>query len=777
VVLLGPEFIGKREGLFRFYETILGDAPPLIVRFGSGGTGLSCITDALSPSIRSLIAEPGRETVLEDLDKAGTFIFKERLADEFSIHAVRKTGDFFYTLMENYITALKARGIMPVIVVENIHRANPAAARVLIEVCNSLVPSQASPGDSSVPADRAVFICGTGSEVSGTNGGPDPGVLPGIPPQARPVLGIWETLFVRVLRISSDDSLALAVPDFRRIPISKDLWEIAYGAALLRCYFPPALFLTLFKEQGKNPGMISRALNMLSSLGVIDFTGDPQPRMQDFFTIAEGHLGGQRDRIRSLVRDRLLAWVCAEKLRPSFNLLRALTDLGGIGLAGSFPGGAEGLILESLRQDLINGVYQNLHRAIEESCLADTLGPDHIPALVYIFRTLESLVHGNEGAIHAAFGAPPPEDEAPIYKARMLVNRAGYKLAIHETEAASDLIRESMLLSQRRPDGRNLAHAYRLFAMVNLSNRKLMDAIDYFSFAMEQSEKSGDPVEFILSAYYAAEAQFVFGNIARAERFTLKAEEAALGIGLPAWADRIKFARGKLRFECGRYRDALELFGELYKEPQNSLSPEAEAVLEAWLFRSAVFLDLKDIPRPRQVSADALLFEIEASYLAGDYRLTLELSDKLLDKLPSQDFLFIEQPDWRSGFAQGELLQFSQGEFLDPLVSSYRALALCRLDPSGPFGREAMGSMERIVQDERLYETDPNDAFYFYTYYQVLGMTGAGEVDMNTAISIAYKRLQRRASRIDDVELNRSFLTQHYWNGALSRAAKDHKLI
>jgi hypothetical protein len=42
---------------------------------------------------------------------------------------------------------------------------------------------------------------------------------------------------------------------------------------------------------------------------------------------------------------------------------------------------------------------------------------------------------------------------------------------------------------------------------------------------------------------------------------------------------------------------------------------------------------------------------------------------------------------------------------------------------------------------------------------------------------MAYNRLQRRASRIDDAETNQAFLFRHYWNGALSRVAKEHKLI
>jgi hypothetical protein len=48
---------------------------------------------------------------------------------------------------------------------------------------------------------------------------------------------------------------------------------------------------------------------------------------------------------------------------------------------------------------------------------------------------------------------------------------------------------------------------------------------------------------------------------------------------------------------------------------------------------------------------------------------------------------------------------------------------------------------------------------------------------MNTAVSMAFKRLQRRASRIDDPETRRDFLNLNYWNKALSIVAKEYKLI
>jgi hypothetical protein len=85
--------------------------------------------------------------------------------------------------------------------------------------------------------------------------------------------------------------------------------------------------------------------------------------------------------------------------------------------------------------------------------------------------------------------------------------------------------------------------------------------------------------------------------------------------------------------------------------------------------------------------------------------------------------------------------------------------------------------MQSILRDERLAEMDPGDAFYFYAWYQVLERSGAAQSDMNTALSMAFKRLQRRASRIDDIETRKTFLSQPRWNGALSLAAKEYKLI
>jgi hypothetical protein len=239
--------------------------------------------------------------------------------------------------------------------------------------------------------------------------------------------------------------------------------------------------------------------------------------------------------------------------------------------------------------------------------------------------------------------------------------------------------------------------------------------------------------------------------------------------------------RGRIRFDLGRYQDALDIFKGLEKNFAGPESEEFSQTLGAWIYRANVYLHNRVNHRG---GLDAELFEVEAAFLSGEYRKTLELANNLENNFTLGDtttrgnrFLFIEQPDWRSGFAQCELFLFPLRDLWDRMILTYRALALCHLTGAEPHDREeASRDMQRVMRDE-LPETDPNVPFYLYSYYQILKRSGSPEVDMNTAISLAFKRLQRRASRIDDNEVKRAFLSLPYWNGSLMVAAKEHKLI
>ena len=146
------------------------------------------------------------------------------------------------------------------------------------------------------------------------------------------------------------------------------------------------------------------------------------------------------------------------------------------------------------------------------------------------------------------------------------------------------------------------------------------------------------------------------------------------------------------------------------------------------------------------------------------------------------DFFFTEKPDWHSGFSQCEYVFQPERVPGTRLVRVYRAMAQSALRPSPGEMAEILSWMQRFVRDELMPDTDPNDAIYFYAWFCMLRNSKHPEIkayqaDLKTVISIAFKRLQRRASRIDDMETRQAYLHLPHWNNALFQAARENNLV
>ncbi|MDR2495303.1 MAG: hypothetical protein LBD24_08795 [Spirochaetaceae bacterium] len=746
-VLLSPRFIGKRDGVYRFCAETLGDIPPLVLRFNKRN-GVGCFADLYTPRIRAFIADADADAALSELDALAFYLFRERLMEEYSGYVIQKARLFFQKVLGAYIGAVKRRKAIPVLVLEKIHYADGAGAKLCLEVLKS-------PPLKTDLADLLVY--GTCSYRHDTARNADDSDAA----RAEETLLPWKALLLRIITFTPEECRIPPVPD-----MSQDLWEIAYSVKLLGRYFPGFLFPQLFEEEEKKSSVLSRAFTVLFNLGVIDRIDDPAPRIPGFTDLAETRLGERKERIRQFVRNRLLAWVLSGRLRPSFSLLEILSDLGGKG--------GDKLILEAVYQDVINGTVKGIEKAIADGCFDSVVGSEKSPALYYIFITLKALIHGKETEIRDAFKkAPPKGDFFSCYTIQILANLTGYYVGIKQLDTALDTIKEAMLIGQNQKQG--IAQVYRLFSLVNISKQRVNDSLDYMSFAVDNAEKSEQFDELTVASYYAAEAQFLFGNLSKAEKLALKAEQAALSAKRAAWLDRARFLRGKLRFEIGHYKDALSFFDGIRAEPAGPVSEDMASTLAAWTYRTAVYAGSGGPPPPP--GPDGFLFETEAAYMTGNYEKALELAQRPLPDFPESEFLYTERPDWRSGFAQGELLLLSPKDLWERMLFDYRCLALCRL-PAFQKERElVIQQMQRFTRDVLVPDTDPNDIFHFYVYYRILLESSASEIDLNTAVSMAFRRLQRRANRIDDMETKRVFLTLHYWNGTLSAAAKEHKLI
>jgi tetratricopeptide (TPR) repeat protein len=311
-----------------------------------------------------------------------------------------------------------------------------------------------------------------------------------------------------------------------------------------------------------------------------------------------------------------------------------------------------------------------------------------------------------------------------------------------------------------------------MYALVCLSKQQITETIEYLGFAVTNAEKANNYNEAAISAYYLAVAYFLYGDIYNSAKHAGKSIKQALEAGRTEWADLSRFLEGRIELELGHYKKAMDIFESLKNEPFGSVTDDKNGLLVAWIYRCNIYI--KDNNKSLNSSNhDANLFEIEAAYLRKDYKKVIELSCAYKNPFSDKNFLFTEQVDWKSGFAQCEHLYFSNGEIEDRLKCMFHSLALS-------YQKENEGADEKIQQilrDEKLCEMDPWNAFYFYAKYRILYNICDNVVDMSTAVSIAFKRLQRRAGRIEDIETRRQYLNGAYWNKELSLAAKEFKLI
>jgi tetratricopeptide (TPR) repeat protein len=554
------------------------------------------------------------------------------------------------------------------------------------------------------------------------------------------------------------------------------LWEPAYNITVLGRYFPAHLFPQLFEEEGVNRDVYFRALRMLTALGVIS-PEDPSPHIPvndpAIYDPPVSNPGPYRkEKILSSVRKTILGWVKSDKLRQCFNLLRILSELGDH--AADVP------VIKSLRADVVNGTFSGIEEALEQNYFARLVGAGNAPVLLYIYKTMKALVWGEGDRIDEVFQEPVPaltlRDGKPccdVFRAHIQINLGSFYLGSGNIDAASEAIREAMLLNRNL--GEDAVPAYRLFALVNFARQRIDDALEYISFAVEQAEKAEQPEELSLTYYYASTVNFVYGNLSKAERLIQKAEEYALKVGQSGWAAKARFFKGRLNFEIGRYGDALKIF--------ESIEDNAGTV-KAWISRTKAFLSrlsLSDAGSEASAFAgyDGRSFETEAAYYAGEYEKAAAMANAFILSPEEKQarFLLTEQPDWRSGFDQCECLFMpgkSQGK---KIAFVYRAMAQFAIRQSRAEKKEILDSMQRFIRDELFPDTDPHDGFYFYSWYRMLSQVSAAETDINTVISMAYKRLQRRAARIDNIETKQEFLSLPRWNNLLSLAARDHKII
>ena len=740
-LILGQSCLHLRGGLYKYNEQINEDFPPLTVCFER--IGLGALVDIWSHDIRSL----GGGQNVEEIDNLWEFLFRERIRDEVSDYISRCTRRFLLLVFQFYLDAANRQEQMPVLMLENIHLAEKKVIALLLDTLAEVNQGY-----------REILLLGTGDDNIS---------------QER--LKQYEEIFESVI------TLETKIDRIYFPKLSVDLWEIIYAISLLSRYFSPEFFQRLFEETSLNPVMITRAFSILYSLGIINTLSEPRLINRHFEEYAVRILEEKAEKVRAFVCARLLNWAVKRNINTCYRLLTEITILDGTKKIDDL------LLLKSFYSDIVNQTTSGIERAMNSEQFDEKYSMK-ADLIRQIFNTSTALTSGNENDIEQVFNNNKLNeiilsgDAFPLLKAQLIVNNCSYYLGRHDLPEAAEKAKEAILIGQNKSSF-CLPQSYRLYSLVCLTKKNVNETIEYLGFALSNSEKNGNYHEQAVCAYYAAAAYFLYGDVFRAANYTRKSIENALAAGCPDWADRALFLEGRINFELGKYKEAHNIFEKLCKEPYGSMTCDKENMLSAWIYRSKIYLRDSNAIKPEPAIHDADLFEIEAAYLSGDFKKAVELSASVNNPFTEGSFLYTEQADWKSGFAQCEHLYFTHGEIQNRMLTLFHSLALSRLSGKYFFnenqgsGEQAIQGIQKIIRDEKLCEMDPWDAFYFYAKYCILQQCGASHVDMSTAVSMAFKRLQRRACRIEDIETRHQYLEGPRWSRELSLAAKEFKLI
>ncbi|MCL2208729.1 MAG: hypothetical protein FWC19_06020 [Treponema sp.] len=745
IMMIAFEYAQARSGLYNYCRYLNNDFPVLSISFGSIGIG--SIVDTWSLKIRTVLdaektkkTEARQNTELEEIDRLWELLFRERIRDEVSEYTIRCIRRFLYLIMRNYLYAALRKKRTPILVLENMNFASKIIADIILETMEVIKKENI----------REFTVFGIAdNEIS------------------QDKLRNWETLFKKTLNIDDKNRQRMAFPR-----LSTELWEIIYSISYFGKYFSPEIFTRLFEESDVNTVMINRAFSILVSLRLIDNIYEPKIINRHMDEYSAAVLEQRAGKVKELVCSRLLSWAKRQNLNPCFRLLSIISGLDGLNNVD------ETLLLKSFLSDVINNTVTGIKTSMTNGQFTGIV-QEKETVMRYIFDTSMALHSGGAEDIAKVFCKITDDninkhfESSPVLKAQIYINFSSWYLGKNERNEALKKAKEAVLIGQDN-NAFCLPQAYRMFSLVCLLQQKPLETIEYIGFALSNAEKIGNYNELSISYYYAAAAQFLYGNIYSASKFIQKAIEKSLEAGRCEWADRSYFLEGRIKFELGYYQNALEIFEFIKYTPFGKRSKEKDDLLSAWIYRSKVYIGYPDTPKPAGSSFDNDFFEIEAAYFSGEYRKVLELANSI--RQPAEkNFLYTEQADWSSGFAQCEYLYFTNGEIQNRMICLFYSLALCKVSAGGI--DDAIQGIQNIIRDENLCEIDPWDAFYFFAKYMVLEQTGADMVDLSTAVSMAFKRLQRRAGRIEDIETRRQYLNGPRWNQLLSVAAKEFKLI
>lgn len=545
----------------------------------------------------------------------------------------------------------------------------------------------------------------------------------------------------------------------------EDLWATAYLCHRFSCIYTKSEVPVQIQRSGFSSVSLEFIQEKLEKIGVFPWYAPDFMLSSILEKLIINTLPAVKiQNANKLVQKRLLESLKEQELKPGILFLSAF-----IAVDGSIE---SDLLLDSILQDMAGNYYAELEQAIQSKSLERMIGPRLTPAVVYILRTTHLLESDLLDEIQEFARLSIPEStDSPRIEAYCYMNRASLLLMSGDSEPAGQDIKHALLVLQDYQNKNGLEKVYRLFGLIELAHHRIEDSIEYLSFALEAAQKNGNIHERAITSFYAAVAYFLLGSMPRAIFYCENAIQTFKQCDLEAWSQKARFLLGRIQFLLGNYDDSTVIFQSI----------SAGSVTYFWALRSQLYSSSHNRERLEQLfqkykglSSRDVLLEQEFNYFLGNYEECIRISD-IYD---SHESVFVpiitERPDWYDGYSQIEYILFPRQEIIKRQIKCFKALSLSHTQPKS---QNITAIMDSIFDELKPYVYDPFDVFYHSCYYLAIQQMASSEIDKATALSGAFKRLQKRAGRIEDAEMRRNYLTSNYWNGLLSSSAKMHNLI
>jgi len=358
-----------------------------------------------------------------------------------------------------------------------------------------------------------------------------------------------------------------------------------------------------------------------------------------------------------------------------------------------------------------------------------------------------------------------------------------YLFSLYEYDKALKIAKLALIDIQDSGDFTLIADVNIHLACIMMGLERIDESKDYFKIAKENIGTNTDNTRLITINTHQAVVNFIYGNFSESLRFISNSNIICQNTGKRDWELFNIFLKGRVIFELGNYREAVDIFSRGLNQCDLYFDGKNKELFFIWLGRCWIYLrEIKyglNILKDYEMFSEALYFAAEGLYFQDELHNSLKKIESAyaLERDRIRYFCSSNIVLWESGYDLIEDRSFVTNGGHGVLFQLIRAFKAFIVTKTGQInaGRE---ELIRLAREDRLSDIDPYNGYYYYLHaLSFPKYSGAEAVDRLTLLSKALRHIQQTASHIDNPKHRQMYLFDNYWNSGLMNEGRAYKLI